>query len=77
MSSSDEEVDQEFEIANAWRLKSLIWCKRGHCSLSTETIECFCCHKKALKYDECDVLPYSTPCFHRVMCGYELRDTYS
>ena len=24
-SSSDEEVDHEFEIANAWRLESLIW----------------------------------------------------
>ena len=41
MSSSHEEVDLELEIANAWRLESLIWCKCRHCFLSTKTIECF------------------------------------
>ena len=32
MSSLVDEVDHEFEIANAWRLESLIWCKCRHCS---------------------------------------------
>jgi hypothetical protein len=55
LSSSDEEVDEEFEIANAWRRESLSWCKCRHCALSTKTIECFC-HDKALEYDEYDAL---------------------
>ena len=48
--SSDEDVDHEFERANAWRLLDLSWCKCGHCSLSTKAVECFCCHEKALGY---------------------------
>ena len=56
LSSSDEEVDREFMMANAWRLETLSWCKCGQCTLSTKAIECFCCHEKALKYDEYDVL---------------------
>ena len=56
LSSSDEEVDREFMMANAWRLETLSWCKCGQCTLSTKAIECFCCHEKALEYDEYDVL---------------------
>ena len=56
LSSSDEEVDREFVMANAWRLETLSWCKCGQCTLSTKAIECFCCHEKALEYDEYDVL---------------------
>ena len=56
LSSSEEEVDNEFERANAWRLENLSWCKCGHCALSTKAIECFCCHEKAVEYDEYGVL---------------------
>ncbi|XP_028410290.1 uncharacterized protein LOC114532903 [Dendronephthya gigantea] len=56
LSSSDEEVDHEFERVNAWRLQTLSWCKCGLCTISNKTIECFCCHEKALEYDEYDVL---------------------
>ena len=49
--SSDEDVDNEFERANVWRLLDLSWCKCGHCSLSTKAAECFCCHEKALEYE--------------------------
>ena len=56
LSSSDEEIDDEFERANAWRLQTLSWCKCGHCTISTKAIECFCCYEKALEYDEYDVL---------------------
>ena len=49
--SSDEDVDHEFERANAWCLLDLSWCKCGHCSLSTKAVECFCCHEKALEYE--------------------------
>ena len=42
--------------ANAWRLETLSWCKCGHCTLSTKAIECFCCHEKAVEYDEYGVL---------------------
>ena len=55
-SSSDEEVDEVFEIENAWRLQSLSWCKCGQCTLSTKAIESFCFHEKALEYDEYDGL---------------------
>ena len=53
--SSDEDVDHELERgerANDWRLLDLSWCKCGRSSLSTKAVECFCCHKKALEYDE-------------------------
>jgi hypothetical protein len=43
-------------MANAWRLETLSWCKCGQYTLSTKAIECFCCHEKALEYDEYDVL---------------------
>ena len=56
LSSSEEEVDTEFERANAWRLETLSWCKCGHCTSSTKVIECFCCQEKALDYDEYGVL---------------------
>jgi hypothetical protein len=56
LSSSDEEIDHEFERVNVWRLQTLSWCKCGHCTISTKAIECFCCHEKALEYDEYDVL---------------------
>ncbi|XP_028415647.1 P2X purinoceptor 7-like [Dendronephthya gigantea] len=55
-SSSEENVEHEFERANAWRLQNLSWCKCGHCALSTKAVECFCCHEKALEYDEYEVL---------------------
>ena len=32
-SSSSEEIDQEFETANALRLQTLSWCKCGHCAI--------------------------------------------
>ena len=54
--SSEEEVDTEFERANAWRLETLSWCKCGHCALSTKIIECFCCIEKAVEYDEYGML---------------------
>ena len=50
LSSSEDEVDIEFERANAWRLETLSWCKCGNCALSTKAIECFCCHEKAVEY---------------------------
>ena len=56
MSSSEEEVDTEFETASAWRLETLSRCKCGHCTLSTKVVECFCCHEKAVEYDEYGVL---------------------
>ena len=52
LSSSEEEIDTEFKRANAWRLETPTWCKCGHCAVSTKTIECFCCHEKAVEYDE-------------------------
>ena len=55
-SSSSEEIDQEFETANAWRLQTLSWCKCGHCTISKKLIECFCCYEKVLEYDEYDDL---------------------
>ena len=54
LSSSDKEIDHEFERVNVWHLQTLSWCKCGYCT--TKAIECFCCHKKALEYDEYDVL---------------------
>ncbi|XP_028397463.1 uncharacterized protein LOC114535959 [Dendronephthya gigantea] len=56
LSSSEDEVDNNFEIANAWRLETLSWCKCGRCALSAKTIECFCCHEKAVEYGEYEVL---------------------
>ena len=56
LSSSSKEIDQEFETANAWRLQTVSWCKCGHCTISQKLFECFCCHKKALEYDEYDNL---------------------
>ena len=53
---SDEEIHHVFEAKNAWRLESLSWCKCGHCTLKPKTIESFCCHDKALEYDEHDAL---------------------
>ena len=41
---------------HAWRLQSLDWCKCGHCTLQPKAIESFCCHEKALEYDEYDEL---------------------
>ena len=55
-SSSDDDFDEAFEAENSWRLKSLSWCTCGHCTLQTKTIESFCCHEKALEYDEYDAL---------------------
>jgi hypothetical protein len=55
-SSSDDDFDEAFEAENSWRLKSFSWCKCGHCTLQTKTIESFCCHEKALEYDEFDAL---------------------
>ena len=54
--SSEEEVDTEFERANAWRLETLSWCKCGHCAVSKKIIECFCCLEKAVEYDEYGML---------------------
>ncbi|XP_028415471.1 uncharacterized protein LOC114538490 [Dendronephthya gigantea] len=54
--SSDEEHDHIFEEQNAWRLESLDWCKCGNCNFMSKTIESFCCHEKALEYNEYDAL---------------------
>ena len=55
--SSEEEVDTEFERANAWHLETLSWCKCGHCAVSLALIiECFCCVAKAVEYDEYGML---------------------
>lgn len=52
--SEEEEFDKEFEVNNAWRRSTLDWCKCGKCSIMEKTIESFCCHEKALEYDEYD-----------------------
>ena len=54
LSSSSE--TENFEEQNAWRLQTLDWCKCGVCKPSPKAIECFCCHEKALEYDEYDGL---------------------
>ncbi len=36
--------------------ETLSWCKCGHCALSTKIVECFCCHEKAVEYDEYGLL---------------------
>ena len=55
--STDEgDIDMAFESENAWRLQSLSWCKCGHCALQPKVVESFCCHEKALEYDEYDAL---------------------
>ena len=54
---SSEEVDTQFERANAWRLETLSCCKCGHCAVSLALIiECFCCLEKAVEYDEYGML---------------------
>lgn len=55
-SSEDSESaeDEEFEVINAWRRDTLEWCKCGKCSIMEKSIESFCCHEKALEYDEYD-----------------------
>ncbi|XP_028414799.1 uncharacterized protein LOC114537888, partial [Dendronephthya gigantea] len=52
--SIEDNFDEEFETANRWRLSSLQWCKCGNCTLMEKTIESFCCHEKAVEYDEYD-----------------------
>ncbi|CAB3977883.1 Hypothetical predicted protein [Paramuricea clavata] len=52
--SEEDEFDEEFELANAWRRTTLEWCKCGKCAIMEKTIESFCCHEKALEYDEYD-----------------------
>ena len=52
--TDDEEFDEEFEAANALRLCTLKWCKCGECAKMEKTIESFCCHEKAIEYDEYD-----------------------
>ena len=52
--SDDEEIDQDFETANSWRLSTLDWCKCGNCSVMDKTVESFCRHEKATEYDESD-----------------------
>ena len=47
-SSDDDQIDHEFETANAWRLETLSWCKCGNCTLSTKTIECFFLSRKSV-----------------------------
>ena len=50
--SSKDEVDEEFDAVNSWRLSSLEWCKCGHCDIMVKSIESFCCHEKVVEYDE-------------------------
>ena len=51
---SEDETDEEFDEINRWRLSTIEWCKCGNCELMPKTIESFCCHEKALEYDEYD-----------------------
>ncbi|XP_046841852.1 uncharacterized protein LOC124435964 [Xenia sp. Carnegie-2017] len=53
-SEVDDQIDEEFEAMYSWRKTSLSWYKCGHCELMAKTIECFCCHEKAVEYDEYD-----------------------
>ena len=55
--SEEEEFDEEFEAANAGRRTSLQWCKCGKCAIMEKIIESFCCHEKAMEYDEYDEKP--------------------
>ena len=55
-SSDEDDIDKAFKAANGWRLNTLNWCKCGQCTLQIKTIESFCCHEKALQYDEYDTL---------------------
>ena len=52
--STEEYVDEEFEAMNAWRLSTLEWCKCGNCTIMGKSVESFCCHEKAVEYDEYD-----------------------
>ena len=52
--STNDSLDEEFEAINSWRLATLEWCKCGQCQLMSKTIESFCCHEKAVEYDEYD-----------------------
>ena len=52
--SEEEELDEVFETANAWARATLEWCKCGKCAIMEKIIECFCCHEKAIEYDECN-----------------------
>ena len=45
-SSSSKGIDQEFEIANAWRLQTLSWCKCGHCTISKISLNAFVAMRK-------------------------------
>ncbi|CAB4032111.1 Hypothetical predicted protein [Paramuricea clavata] len=53
-SSSDESIDEVFELANSWWKSTLSWCKCGHCKIMPETLENFCCKERAVEYDEYD-----------------------
>ena len=46
--------DDSFEEINAWRRTDLNWCKCGKCDLMAKARESFCCHEKAVEYDEYD-----------------------
>ena len=50
--ASEDEIDEEFEEINHWRLSSIEWCKCGNCDFMSRVIESFCCHEKANEYDE-------------------------
>jgi hypothetical protein len=52
--SEEDEFDEEFEAAFSCRRTTLEWCKCGKCAIMEKTIESFCCHEKALEYDEYD-----------------------
>ncbi len=58
-------------MANARRLETLSWCKCGQYTLSTKAIECFCCHEKALEYDEYDVLLNQTESYTCLTAHHE------
>ena len=46
LSLSEEEIDNEFERANAWHLETPTWCKCGHCAVSTKLLCVFAATKK-------------------------------
>jgi hypothetical protein len=49
--SREDEIGEEFDANNSWRLLTLEWCKFRHCNLMTNTIESVWCYEKATEYD--------------------------
>ena len=54
--SDDDLIDPQFEPLYRWKLATLKWCKCGKCAIMERSIESFCCHEKALDFDEYNAL---------------------